>query len=115
MIFSLHFCPNISLAFEGALNGIQIVNVKQQVERTYNQIPIIKKRIEILQNIGVTNTVNEEIKDTLGVTISEYISNQPKAENQWVLYNYLTYYISHIIEMRLRAAYQLKVSKIFQL
>ncbi len=96
-------------------SGIQIGNIKQQVEKTYEQIPIIKNRIDILQNIGVKKTFNEAIEEKLGVTVVNYVRDQPAPDNQWVLYNYLTYYISHVIEMRMRAAYQLKVSKLFQL
>ncbi len=96
-------------------SGIQIGNIKQQVEKTYEQIPIIKNRIDILQNIGIKKAFSEAIEDKLGVTVASYLHNQPAPDNQWVLYNYLTYYISHVIEMRMRAAYQLKVSKLFQL
>ncbi|MFH0734633.1 MAG: DUF932 domain-containing protein [bacterium] len=96
-------------------SGIQIGNIKQQVEKTYEQIPIIKNRIDILQNIGVKKAFSEAIEEKLGVTVANYVRDQPAPDNQWILYNYLTYYISHVIEMRMRAAYQLKVSKLFQL
>lgn len=96
-------------------SGITIENLKEQVELTYEQIPVIQNRIQILQNIEVTQTLTESVDKKLGKTISKFIEEQPKPENQWVLYNYLTYYISHLIEKRLRAGYQMQVSKLFSL
>jgi len=96
-------------------SGISIENIKEQVELTYEQIPVIQNRIQILQNIEVTKTLSESIDAKLGKTISKFVEEQPKPENQWVLYNYLTYYISHLIDKRLRGGYQMQVSKLFNL
>jgi len=96
-------------------SGIMIENIKEQVEQTYEQIPVIQNRIQILQNIEVTKTLTESVDKKLGKTISKFIEEQPKPENQWVLYNYLTYYISHLIDKRLRGGYQMQVSKLFNL
>jgi len=95
--------------------GIMIENIKEQVELTYEQIPMIQSRIQILQNIDVTEKLSESIDTKLGKTISKFIEEQPKPENQWILYNYLTYYISHLIDKRLRGGYQMQVSKLFNL
>lgn len=96
-------------------SGIRLNNLKQQVEQTYEQIPVIKERISILQNIEVTQTLNDAVKDKMGKRVMNYISSQALPENQWVLYNYLTWYISHVIDKRLRAAYQNRVSQLFKL
>ncbi|MHA1911704.1 MAG: DUF932 domain-containing protein [Candidatus Kariarchaeaceae archaeon] len=96
-------------------SGIVIDNLKKQIEDTYDQIPVIKERIEILQNLEVTDELNENIADKLGKGIGDYVDEQEAPENQWKLYNYLTYYISHVVQQRMRASYQLKVSKLFQL
>jgi len=96
-------------------SGIRLDNLKEQVEQTYEQIPVIKERIGILQNIGVTKSLEESVEKQLGKTIAKHVHNQTRPENQWRLYNYLTWYISHVIDQRMRAAYQMKVSKLFQL
>lgn len=96
-------------------SGIRLDNLKEQVELTYDQIPVIKNRISILQNIGVTKSLQESVEKHLGKTVAKYVNDQPSPENQWILYNYLTWYISHVIDQRMRAAYQTKVSKLFQL
>ena len=58
-------------------------------------------------------------KKNLGKKIACYINEQEdefqKAKNQWVVYNYCTYFISHQIQPRLRAGYQMEVSRIFKL
>jgi len=96
-------------------SGIRLDNLKEQVEQTYGQIPVIKERIGILQNISVTKSLQESVEKQLGKTIVKYVNDQPSPQNQWILYNYLTWYISHVVNQRMRAAYQMKVSKIFQL
>ena len=95
--------------------GIPLNNLKAQIESTYKQIPVISERIQILQNLNVSKSLNESVEKYLGKRISKYVKEQKKAENAWILYNYLTYYISHEIDQRLRAAYQMRVSKMFQL
>jgi len=95
--------------------GINIGNINEQLENTYNQIPVIKERIEILQHLQVTDVLKEDVQKNMGKTVQKYINEQKLPINQWALYNILTYYISHLIEQRMRAAYQMKVSKIFQL
>ncbi len=96
-------------------SGIVIDNLKEQIEQTYDQIPLIKERIEILQNLEVSDELKESISDKLGKGISDYVEEQEIPENQWKLYNYLTYYISHIVQQKMRASYQIKISKLFQL
>jgi len=96
-------------------SGIQVGNIKQQVEQTYEQIPVIRNRIEVLKRLKTSEKLLGVIKDELGANASAYTAQQPTAPNQWVLYNYLTWYISHVVDLRMRAAYQLKVSKIFNL
>jgi hypothetical protein len=96
-------------------SGIVVENLKEQIEETYDQIPVIKQRIEILQNLSVTKELTDNITDKLGKGITKYVEEQEYPESQWKLYNYLTYYISHIVQQRMRAQYQMKVSRLFGL
>lgn len=99
--------------------GLNIGNLKEQVESTYGKIPVIQHRIEQLQNDKVTEALRKEIELRLGKKIMKFIQEQEeenkKARNQWILYNIITYYISHTIHLRMRAAYQQELSKIFSL
>jgi len=96
-------------------SGIRLDNLKQQVVQTYEQIPVIKQRIEKLQNLEVSKSMLESVEQKLGKKAMKHVNEHPPAENQWVLYNYLTWYISHIVDLRMRAEYQLHVSKLFKL
>jgi hypothetical protein len=95
--------------------GIPLNNLKAQIEATFEQIPIISERIQILQNLNVSKSLSKSVEDNLGKRISKYVKEQKKAESAWILYNHLTYFISHMVDLRLRAAYQMRVSRIFQL
>lgn len=98
---------------------LEIKNLKSQLESTYVKIPVIKNRIEILQNSDVTKKMRREVEDHLGKHVIKYVAEQEKqikkAANLWVLYNLITYYISHNIELRMRAQYQLETSRLFKL
>ena len=96
-------------------SGIRLDNLAEQVQQTYDQIPVIKERIDILQNIGVSKSLQESVEKQFGKSIAKYVQEQPSPESQWILYNYLTWYISHVVDLRMRAAYQMKVSKLFGL
>lgn len=99
--------------------GFEIGNLQESLESTYEKIPVIKHRIEQLQNSKVNNGLRKDIETKLGKKIYKYVEDQEKeikkVENQWVLYNILTYYISHIIQHRMRSQYQLDVSRLFKL
>lgn len=96
-------------------SGIIVNNLVEEVEATYEQIPVIKNRIEILQSLEPTEALTEQITKQLGRGVTDYVEEQEVPENQWKLYNYLTYYISHVVQQRMRAQYQMKVSKLFEL
>jgi len=96
-------------------SGIRLDNLKDQAEQTYDQIPVIKQRIEILQNLEVGKSLIESVEKKLGKKAMKRVTEQPPALNQWILYNYLTWYISHVVDLRMRAAYPLLVSKLFKL
>jgi hypothetical protein len=100
-------------------SGLDISNLSETVESTYDKLPVIKNRIEQLQEAKVSNQLRQSIENRLGKTIYKYVEKQEqeisKATNQWALYNILTYYISHLVKQRLRASYQLEVSKLFRL
>ena len=100
-------------------SGLEVKNLKSQLESTYEKVPVIKHRIEILQNTNVTKKMRRDVEDNLGKHVIKYVNSQEKqfkkAANLWVLYNLITYYISHQVDLRMRAAYQLETSKLFKL
>ena len=98
--------------------GINIKNLKEQLQITYEKIPLIQSRIDELCNTPHTEDMLDTIEKKMGKTVAKYIKEQSKLNqiySQWILFNMVTYYISHIIPPRLRAPYQLETSKIFKL
>lgn len=95
--------------------NIDISNIREQVETTYDQIPTIAERIQILQNLRVSEQIMKSTEKQLGAGVMNHINSGPHPLNQWALYNLITYYISHQVEMRMRASYQMKLSRLFEL
>lgn len=99
--------------------GFDISNLRSQVEATYDKIPVIKHRVEQMQNSKVTKDLWQLIENKLGKGVCKYVKEREKeykkAQDQWALYNILTYYISHLVKQQLRAKYQQDVSRIFKL
>jgi len=84
-----------------------------QLEATYESIPIIKERIEILKNIPVSEAEIESVKENISAGALNYVLVSGEIQNRWVLYNVLTEYISHNVKQRMRTDYQMRVSKMF--
>ena len=96
-------------------SGLDIGNIKESLEKTYEQIPVIKHRIDILQNLKADKTIKRKVEDNLGKNVMKYVDEQPNPVSQWHLYNMVSFYISHNLEQRLRSGYQYKLSKVFEL
>ena len=79
----------------------------------------LETSIDILQNTNVTKKMRRDVEDHLGKHVIKYVNAQEKqfkkAANLWVLYNLITYYISHQVDLRMRAQYQLDTSRLFKL
>ena len=95
--------------------NIQVSNISAQLQSTFDQIPLIKERIDILQNLAAYEVKEQTIEKEFGKNALKYVRQQPTPVNQWALYNILTYYISHVVEQHMRTNYQLRVSKMFGL
>ncbi len=100
-------------------SGFEVKNLCEQIESTYNKIPVIQHRIEQLQNTDVTPKFRRSIEDQMGKQVIKYVDQHEqrnkRASNLWMLFNIVTYYISHLIEQRKRAQYQLSASRLFEL
>lgn len=113
---SMVFGQVLSRYYHRHTHGIELKNLKDELSRTYESIPVIKERIDVLKNLEVNNTVLGEVEEKLGKGISKYVAEQyPAPRNQWILYNLLTYYISHVVKQHMRAHYQFQVSRLFKL
>ena len=100
-------------------SGFNIGNLRQQLETTCEQVPVIRHRIMSLQDAKVTKDIRQNVDRRLGKRVTKYIEQQEKetqrATNQWILYNIITYYISHLVKKKMMASYQMQLSKVFGL
>jgi hypothetical protein len=100
-------------------SGLDISNLKEKLQATYDKIPVIKNRIEMMQNTKVTPKFRRDVEDQLGKHVIKYVDQHEqqnkRSVNLWMLFNIVTYYISHLIEQRKRAQYQLTASRLFKL
>lgn len=90
--------------------------INDLIRESYDKIPEIQARIEVMQNISANEEkLLKNIDTHLGKKIMEEATPQINDISMWQLYNILTYYVSHNVEMQQRAKYQQNISRIFQL
>ncbi len=99
--------------------GFDMQNLQRELSATAEKLPVIKHRIGTLLESKVDKNLRLEIDRRLGKRVTKYIEQQEqetqRAQNQWAMYNIITYYVSHLVKQRMRADYQLRASKIFGL
>lgn len=93
----------------------KVEGLQTLISETYKFIPVIKERVEILKNLQVGDLVEKSVKKEFGVKAYDYVKAHKAINNQYALMNVLTYYISHVVQMHMRANYQMRVSKLFDL
>ena len=59
------------------ISGIVVPNLKEQIEDTYYQIPQIKERISILQNIEALGDYEEKMPKVFGKAVADYVNELP--------------------------------------
>lgn len=100
-------------------SGFSLDNLNHQIMATAEKLPVVHNRIEVLQDTKVTKEHYHAVERTLGRKIAKYIDEkeemEEKVRNLWALYNLCTWYVSHRVAMKMRADYQMRISKIFQL
>jgi hypothetical protein len=64
--------------------GFRLKNLKEEIEKAYDRKPEIKRRIEILKNLEVTDPLRQSVGEKLGKGISKYVADQyPAPKSQW--------------------------------
>lgn len=99
--------------------GLDLDSLQTQLDNTYHQIPQIQSRIDQLLHTPVSTDFRETATEQLGKRVMKFVADQEESvrpvAHQWALFNILTYYVSHEIEQRYRAEYQITISRLFEL
>ncbi len=100
--------------------GFKIQNLKNSLENTYQMIPDIQQRINILDSLEIDRQFEDDFQNQMG---SRFVKHM-KIENhitslqsitQLQLFHLVTNYISHRIKHEMQARYQMAASKLFNL
>ena len=94
--------------------GFSIHNLRTTLLQTCDTLPAIQQRILELDSQIVTDEVRQSVSKELGKTIAKQVLRNSEI-SQWALYNLITYFISHAIDQRRRAHYQMATARVFGL
>ena len=96
-----------------------VEKIAAQIEQTFELIPVIKERVNLLQQ--QTFTMTEELQKTVEENIGKKAYKYYEQENasgevksMYDFYNVMTYYISHYVNYRQRQLRQVKLSNMME-
>jgi len=95
-------------------SGFAIEEMEKALLGAYEKIPEIQAKIQELESKSVTRKIREAVKKELGKKMAEQVLVRQRI-SQWQLLNLITHIISHTMEQRLRARYQIATARIFGL
>lgn len=97
--------------------NFDISKLQHDIDAVYNRIPMIQERINLLSasEFTMTDEIADKIESNFGKRAMGYINQeQPDTSNYWAVYNALTYYISHYINIKARLQYQNRLAEMFK-
>jgi hypothetical protein len=104
----------LGMIYKRHTSGFELENLNTELSRMSELMPRIQNRITDLDSRPVTTVIREEVEKDLGKKVAAQIF-QSDYESQWKLFNAITYLVSHVIQQRYRARYQMATSRIFGL
>jgi hypothetical protein len=97
--------------------GLSMIRLRDQFDQVTERITKVENRIRLMESKPVRQELFEDLQKSLGKRRLEEIirTDTLPDKSTWDLYNDITYYISHDVEVKNRANLQLKVSQAFAL
>lgn len=97
-------------------NNFSTDGLKEQIEASYEIIPTIKDRVELLKatEFVLPEKFDEQVTKDFGAKAFAYFQQENAKDpikDMWQLYNMYTYYISHYVNYKTRAMYQQRLAK----
>lgn len=102
-------------------SGFTIDRLKEQIEDSFKLIPTINDRVQLLQakEFKQTPDFSQQVANTLGTRALAYLNQENgdeknQIQTMWALYNVFTYFISHYVNYRTRAQYQMRLASLME-
>ncbi|MBT4034778.1 MAG: DUF932 domain-containing protein [Candidatus Marinimicrobia bacterium] len=110
------FGKSIAKAYHRHTSGFELCRISDSLSEITELMPGIQTRINELIQSDPDNALYEDIEKQLGKRmLSQVHESSQKHTSQWDVLNAITYIISHVIDQRLRARYQMAASRVFAL
>jgi len=98
-------------------SNFDISNLQQDLDKVYHNIPLIQERINLLSRneFKMTDEISDKIEKDFGKRAIGFINQEkPDISTYWAVYNALTFYVSHYINIKARLSYQMKIAEMFK-
>ena len=110
------FGKSIAKAYHRHTSGFQLGRISDSLSEITELMPGIQTRINELMQSDPDNALYEDIENQLGKRMLIRVHESSKEHmSQWDVLNAVTYIISHVMDQRLRARYQMAASRVFAL
>ena len=110
------FGKSISKAYHRHTSGFELGKISNSLSEITDLIPEIQTRIHQLITSEPDEALYESIEKELGKRMLKQITEDPAPHpSQWDVMNRITFIISHVLDHRMRARYQLATSRVFAL
>jgi len=97
--------------------NFDISKLQHDIDAVYNRIPMIQERINLLSasEFKMTDEIADKIEADFGKRAMGFINQEkPDMSNYWAVYNALTFYVSHYINIKARLQYQNRLAEMFK-
>jgi len=110
------FGKSIAKAYHRHTSGFQLGKISDSLSEVTELMPGIQARINDLIRSEPDDALYESIEKQLGKRMLKQVhENSQEHMSQWDVLNAITFIISHTIDQRMRARYQLATSQVFAL
>ena len=110
------FGKSIAKAYHRHTSGFQLGKISESLSEITELMPGIQARINELIMSEPDDDLYESIEKQLGKRMLKQVHESTENHtSQWDVLNAITYIISHVMDQRMRAHYQLAASRVFAL
>jgi hypothetical protein len=110
------FGKSVAKAYHRHTSGFELGKISQSLSEITELLPSIQARINVLIGSEPDDDLYKNIEKQLGKRMLKQVrENTHEHASRWDVLNAITYIISHVMDQRMRARYQLATSRVFAL